>query len=165
MKKNIKKYAQGFTLIELLVVVALLGIMATIVMAALNSTKTSSEDTSIQANINKLQTQAELYYSNNNNYGANTLAYSSVCPTTAVASTTAGVMGVSGTGLLAFTTAIVKQAGSANTLCTVSANGTKWAVAARFKGDTTKVICADSTGKSKISVTALASSITNAVCN
>lgn len=160
-----KKQTQGFTLIELLVVITLIGILAAIVMVALTSAKNNSENTSIQANINKLQTQAELYYSNNNNYGANTVAYSSVCPTTEIASTTAGVMGVSGAGLLAFTTAIVKQAGSENTLCTVSANGATWAVAARFKGDTTKVTCADSTGRSVISVTTLASSITDSVCN
>ncbi len=160
-----KNNTQGFTLIELLVVVTLIGIMSAIVVVALNSAKNNSEDTSIQANVNKLQTQAELYYANNANYGANTVAYSSVCPTTAIASTTAGMMGVSGSGLLAFTTAIVKQAGSANTLCTVSANGATWAVAARLKGDTTKVVCADSTGRSKISVTTLASSITNSVCN
>ena len=160
-----KNYTRGFTLIELLVVITLIGIMSAIVMVALTSAKNSSEDTSLQATMNKLQTQAELYYSNFSNYGGNASAYSSVCPTSAVASTTAGMMGVSGSGLLAFTTAIVEQVGSTNTLCTVSTNGVKWAVAARLKGDTTKVVCVDGTGRSVISITTLASAITDSVCN
>ena len=165
MQKKIKKVHRGFTLIELIVVIGLIGILSVIVLVSLTSAKNSSEDTSIQANINKLQTQAELYYSTYNNYGANTSDYSSVCPTVSTASTTAGIMGMSGSGLLSFTTALVQRAGSINTLCTVSAQGTAWAVAVRLKGDTTKVACADSTGKSKISVTTLAGAITSSACN
>lgn len=160
-----KKFKQGFTLIELIVVIALIGIMSGIVVAALSSAKKGGEDAAIQSSLTKMQTQSELYYSSFNNYGSNSVAYEDVCPTDEIASTTAGLLGVSGLGLLSFTKDLVSRVGSVNTLCTVSSNGARWAVASVLKEDDTRVACVDSTGGLKISNIGLSSSITSSVCN
>ncbi|OGI82012.1 hypothetical protein A3I95_03400 [Candidatus Nomurabacteria bacterium RIFCSPLOWO2_02_FULL_44_12] len=66
MKMNFKK---GFTLIELLVVVAIIGILASVVLASLNSARNKGKDAAIFAQLANMRGQAELYYATNNNYG------------------------------------------------------------------------------------------------
>ncbi len=67
-KMNFKK---GFTLIELLVVVAIIGILASVVLASLNSARNKGKDAAIQAQLSNMRGQAELYYSTNGTYGFN----------------------------------------------------------------------------------------------
>ncbi len=62
MLKNTKK---GFTLIELLVVIAIIGILASIVLASLNSARIKSRDARRIADIKQLQIALELYYDAN----------------------------------------------------------------------------------------------------
>ena len=64
--KNLKK---GFTLIELLVVVAIIGILASVVLASLNSARSKGRDAAVFAQLANMRGQAELYYATNNNYG------------------------------------------------------------------------------------------------
>ncbi len=157
--KNLQK---GFTLIELLVVIAIIGILSSIVLASLSSARTKGQDAAIQSTLSNMRAQAELYYSNNNNYGTNAAAYSSACPAAAVAVATGGLMGVSGNGgLLELNTGLVSQAGAAaNTLCTVSALGGAWAVSAILRSPSTvTTYCVDSTGQAKTRVGTLATSI------
>lgn len=56
------KPQRGFTLIELLVVIAIIGILASVVLASLNSARDKGEDAAIKSNLNNARAQAELYY-------------------------------------------------------------------------------------------------------
>ncbi|MFZ2310023.1 MAG: prepilin-type N-terminal cleavage/methylation domain-containing protein [Patescibacteria group bacterium] len=61
-----KKNQQGFTLIELLVVVAIIGLLATLSIVALNNARARARDARRVADVKQIQTALELYY---NDYG------------------------------------------------------------------------------------------------
>ncbi len=61
-----KTHTRGFTLIELLVVIAIIGILASVVLASLNSARAKGSDAAIESSINNARAQAELYYDNHN---------------------------------------------------------------------------------------------------
>lgn len=66
MKINTIK--RGFTLIELLVVIAIIGILASVVLASLNTARDKGSDASIKASLTSARAQAELYYDKNKTY-------------------------------------------------------------------------------------------------
>lgn len=73
MLKFIKKEGKnhGFTLIELLVVIAIIGILASVVLASLNSARRKSRDARRLADVKQLQVALELYFdANSGNYPA-----------------------------------------------------------------------------------------------
>ncbi len=57
-----RKGLSGFTLIELLVVIAIIGVLASIVLASLNSARRKSRDARRITDIKQLQLALELYY-------------------------------------------------------------------------------------------------------
>lgn len=131
MMKHI--YKRGFTLIELLVVIAIIGILASVVLASLNSARDKGADAAIKSSINNARAQAELHYSNN----ANT--YTTVC-------TAAGGIATMLQG--------ATNAGSSAVTCADTA--AMWAAQAALKTTPVTYYCVDSTG---VATTTAASSI------
>ncbi|MBU2263540.1 type II secretion system GspH family protein [Patescibacteria group bacterium] len=64
MLKN-KKNKKGFTLIELLVVIAIIGILASVVLASLNTARKKSRDARRIADVKQVQLALELYFDGN----------------------------------------------------------------------------------------------------
>lgn len=59
---------KGFTLIELLVVISLIGVLATLVIANMNSARERARDTQRKSDLRNIQTALRLYYNDNNGY-------------------------------------------------------------------------------------------------
>ena len=62
------KIRKGFTLIELLVVVSLIGILATLVIANMNSARERARDAQRKSDLRNIQTALRLYYNDEGNY-------------------------------------------------------------------------------------------------
>ncbi len=158
MKKNkgfthkniLKKISGGFTLIELLVVVAIIGILASVVLAALSKANKSGNDGGIKENLRNANAQGEIFW-NTNTAAVN--SYTNVCKNVAQ-------IGGANTLYLFMTTAS-KDAGLGGTytwdgtgsLTTATCNDSSsaWAgeVPLSSASGTNQMWCVDSTGKSK----------------
>lgn len=64
----VKGFKSGFTLIELLVVVAIIGILASVVLANLNGARRKGIDAAIKAGLSNARAQAALFYDDNQVY-------------------------------------------------------------------------------------------------
>lgn len=68
MTKLRNKKEQGFTLIELLVVIAIIGLLASVVLLALNSARAKARDAKRVADMRQLASALELYFNDNSTY-------------------------------------------------------------------------------------------------
>ena len=80
---SFKKARAGFTLIELLVVIAIIGVLASVVLASLNTARKKSRDARRIADIKQIQLALELYFDANRAYpdGANAVGLGLLAPT------------------------------------------------------------------------------------
>jgi len=65
---------KGFTLIELLVVVAIIGLLASVVLASLNISRMRAKNSAIVSNMQTVRSVAELYYDNSGSSYGTTIA-------------------------------------------------------------------------------------------
>ncbi len=85
MIKNTLK--RGFTLIELLVVIAIIGILASVVLASLNTARDKGTDAAIQSSINNVRAQANIFGSKTDG----SVNYDGLCADAAVSQITADI--------------------------------------------------------------------------
>ncbi len=128
MIKNTLK--RGFTLIELLVVIAIIGILASVVLASLNSARAKGADAAIKSNINSARAQAELFYDSQS-----PASYTNVCTGTG--------------GIAPMHDAAANVAGGAGYVACGS-SATAWAMKARLVSNTGQFYCVDSTGAAEV---------------
>lgn len=152
-----ENYKKGFTLIELLVVVAIIGILASVVLAVLNNAKQKGNDAAVKSNLANARSQAEIFY-NTNTAVPNT--YTNICTTGPVggASTISALItaAAKASGLTSYGINNVPAATGLVATCNDSANA--WAAEVPLNGSTLavpKMWCVDSTGASKQKATSI----------
>ncbi len=142
MKKQTLGHMRGFTLIELLVVIAIIGILASVVLASLNTARDKGADAAVKSNLNGMRAQAELFYDT----GA---TYASVCTNTNMTNA------LNAAGDAVQVAAAIGGLGDGECNSTASA----WAGWTNLKSSDA-YYCVDSTGNAKVTATRISSSAT-----
>ena len=129
-------YKRGFTLIELLVVIAIIGILASVVLASLNTARDKGANAAAKSSLNNMRAQAELFYDANT-----TNSYLGMCTTVDTDNTGGYVTALDDTIANGIAAAGTAAGATASCMSTASA----WAASIALKGG--GFYCVDSTGK------------------
>ncbi len=162
--KNINKFSRGFTLIELLVVVAIIGVLASVVLASLNTARSKGGDAAIKSNLASVRSQAEILY---NDWGVYAVDATPTYFALAQCANTADTMFANSTIWGQVSSAYNASGGAANSRCYSSA--TAYAVAVQLKtgGTAGDAIpdswCVDNTGVSKAYTWTAGQTIANSI--
>ena len=151
MMKQIK--TRGFTLIELLVMIAIIGILASVVLASLNTARDKGSDAALKGGLSQIRAQAELFYDGGRTYAG----FCANATTTPILNNVVSNSVNSATLNVTYATAGTAAA----VTCHDIAGG--YAVIAPLKGSTGNFMCVDSTGFSN--VTAVNLGANDIVCN
>jgi len=137
---------KGFTLIELLVVIAIIGILASVVLASLNSARGKGANAAIKANLANIRAQAELVYDGRTPNGYGTAANASSCTSPTASSLFATTLPDTAVINKAVNAAITASGGASFCGSTTSA----WVVSVQLKvaDGANTYWCVDSTGAS-----------------
>ncbi|MHB1118010.1 MAG: prepilin-type N-terminal cleavage/methylation domain-containing protein [Minisyncoccota bacterium] len=139
---------KGFTLIELLVVIAIIGILASVVLASLNSARNKGADAAVKANLANMRAQAEIYNDTNSGYSSAVIA---TLPATSCSTANSLFDSTQENNLTSAVSAAQTASGNTATCVlggTSGAKADKWAVAIGLK-TTGSYWCVDSTGVSR----------------
>ena len=132
--------ARGFTLIELLVVIAIIGLLASVVLASVNTARAKGADAAIKSDLRNAESQAEIVYDN-----ATPNSYASVCTDPVIVSQMTQAANAAGIAYVLAPAGTAQTA--ANTACH-AAVGT-YVIATILKSSNLNSWCVDSTGASK----------------
>ncbi len=151
----------GFTVLELLITVAIIGVLASIILASVSTSRARASDKKILEDLNTVRNEAQLYLDSAGSFGPNTA--NAKCSAGGVSATLFADMTNPSTGSTnphiakinsAIASANAESGGSvnvngkySNTRCVNSP--TTWAIAVRLKEDTTSSWCVDSNNVSK----------------
>lgn len=148
----------GFTLIELLVVIAIIGILASVILASLNSARTKGNDAAIKSNLANARIQAELFYDTNGNSYYGSTSATRLCYSAALVGSVKGMYQFMVAAQKSFTansaaTPIYSNAAATpwNTV-TCHSSVVSWAIEAPLNSSTSSsplFWCVDSTGAAK----------------
>lgn len=148
MKKN-----KGFTLIELLVVIAIIGVLASVVLASLNTARNKGADASVKANLSNARAEAEMFYDS-----TASPTYDGVCAATGANTIGDSVLAAWKAKNGASSTVTLLDADVASATVPVCHDtAAEWA--AQVPLNTGTSYCVDSTGAAKTTANFLAASI------
>ncbi len=86
---------KGFTLIELLVVIAIIGILASVVLASLNTARDKGADAAVKSNLSGIKNQMAIFYDDTGS------VYTGSCADTNIANAVSSAqLAVAGTPLM-----------------------------------------------------------------